>query len=181
VQHHFNTKTELQAAVEAYVLEKLSQLATVSLTEPRTPGKFIIGRQLVEFIRQNPEIIGYVRRVILEDAALGRRLFDQIFVVSRTLIERLADEGFLHADLDPAWATLNTMLMVLGPVLLEPAINRHLDRPFRSDEGLARWDAAVDDMLTRGIYRERIRPSARTRKSPRSPRKLVISQTPPKR
>ncbi len=154
VQHHFRTKADLQTALEAYVVEKVAELARVSLTESTRPGKLIIGRQIVEFIRKNPDIIRYARRVILEDDPLGRRLFDQIVAAGRILMERLAKQGFLRADIDMAWASLNAMLMVIGPVLLEPGIDRHLDRPFLSDEGLSRWDVAVDDMLTRGIYRD---------------------------
>ena len=45
------------------------------------------------------------------------------------------------------------MILVLGPLLFEHAVDRHLGVPLRSNEGLARWDAAVEDLLVRGIYR----------------------------
>jgi AcrR family transcriptional regulator len=163
VQHLFKTKNELQTAIEVYVFEKVAELGAASLAEESEPGRLRIGRQIVEFIRENPDTIKYARRVILEDDVLGRRLFDQIVAIGRTQTQRLLRQGFLRPDVDIAWANLNTILMVVGPLLLEPGIDRHLDRPFRSDEGLARWDLAVDEMLKRGIYRSRHDLRARTR------------------
>jgi hypothetical protein len=45
--------------------------------------------------------------------------------------------------------------------LLEPALNRYLDHRLRSEEGLARWDAAVEDLYLRGIYRHPYAPKRR--------------------
>jgi len=47
----------------------------------------------------------------------------------------------------------NTMILVLGPLLFQHAVDRHLGVPLWRNEGLARWDAAVEDLLVRGIYR----------------------------
>jgi AcrR family transcriptional regulator len=154
VQHHFKTKDDLQAAIETHVAGKLVELVSGSLIEDGGSTKFVLGRQIVEFIRENPDIIRYARREMLENSILGRRLFDQIVAVGRVLMERLAKLGFLRADADREWANLNAIFMTIGPVLLEAGVNRYLDKPFRSAEGLARWDAAVDDMLCRGVYSE---------------------------
>jgi hypothetical protein len=45
------------------------------------------------------------------------------------------------------------MILVLGPLLFQHAVDRHLGVPLWRNEGLARWDAAVEDLLVRGIYR----------------------------
>lgn len=154
VQHHFKTKAELQTAIEIYVNEKVTEVARASLTDEGKPGTITFGHKIVDFIRENPDIIRYARRVMLEDDTLGRRLFDQLVAAGHLLMDRAERQGFLRTDVDRQWCVLNVMLVIIGPVLFEPGINRHLDRPFRSEESLARWDAAVDNMLCHGIYRE---------------------------
>ena len=81
--------------------------------------------------------------------------------LSRTLNRRLQASHLLRRNLDPVWTPLNTMILVLGPLLLEPALNRYLDSRLRSEEGLARWDAAVEDLYLRGIYRRSHAPKGR--------------------
>lgn len=154
VQHHFKTKDELQAAIEAHVAGKLVELATGSLIEDGGSTKFVLGRQIVGFIRENPDIIRYARREMLEDSILGRRLFDQIVALGRILMERLEKLNFLRPGIDMEWANLNAIFITVGPVLLEAGVERYLDKPFRTPESLARWDAAVDDILCHGLYRE---------------------------
>jgi AcrR family transcriptional regulator len=166
VQHHFKTKQDLQAAIEAYAVEKVMELAQKGLTEPGEPGKLAIGSKIVEFIRAEPDVIRFGRRAVLEDDALGRRLFDQVVAASRIIMQHMAEQGFLRPNIDMDWATLNAMLLSIGPMLFETGFDRHFDQPFRSDEGLARWDVAVDDFLAHGIYSEKCPPSAPVQKKP---------------
>ncbi len=155
-----------QAAIEAYAVEKVMELAQKGLTEPGEPGKLAIGAKIVEFIRAEPDVIRYGRRVVLEDDALGRRLFDQVVAASRIIMQHMAEQGFVRPDIDMEWATLNAMLLSIGPMLFETGFDRHFDQPFRSDEGLARWDVAVDDFLAHGIYSENCPPSASAPQKP---------------
>jgi len=153
VQHHFRSKGALESAVSAHVARKMAELAGAGLEPARTARTLTLGAAVIDFIRRNPELVAYLRRVILEDDRVGRRLLDSVVQLSRTLNRRLQAHHLLRRDLDPVWTPLNTMILVLGPLLLEPALNRYLDHRLRSEEGLARWDAAVEDLYLRGIYR----------------------------
>jgi AcrR family transcriptional regulator len=168
VQHHFKTKAELQASLEAYALEKIVELARIGLAQSDHPGEFVIGRLIVDFIQTHPDEIRYARRVMLENGALGHKLFDQIVLSCRLLMEQFVKDGILRKGLDMEWASLNAMLMIVGPVLFEPVFNRHLDRPFRTDEGLARWDAACDDLWGYGYYSAKTQKSVKSNASKRS-------------
>lgn len=170
VQHHFRTKRALEDAVAAHVAAKMAELAQAEPGPGRELGTLTLGAAVVEFIRKNPEVVAYVRRVILEDSRVGRNLFDSVVTLSRSLNERLKQHGLLRADLDVQWTVLNTMILVLGPLLFERAFDRHLGVALRSSEGLARWDAAVEDLLVRGIYRRA--PSRAT---------LSLKKNPPRR
>ncbi len=152
VQHHFKTKAELQAALEGYVLEKVVELAKICLAQSDHPGEFVVGWLIASFVQSNSDGINYARRAMLEDGAFGRRLFDQVILACRLLMEQFVKDGILRENLDMEWASLNAMLMIVGPVLFEPIMNRHLDRALRTDEGMARWDAACNDLLSQGYY-----------------------------
>jgi AcrR family transcriptional regulator len=162
VQHHFKTKAELQASLEGYVVEKVVELAKICMAQSDHPGEFVIGRLIADFVRSNADGIHYARRVMLEDGALGHRLFDQVILSCRLLMEQFVRDGILRKGLDMEWASFNATLMIVGPVLFESVVNRHLDRPLRTDEGMARWDAACDDLWGHGYY------SAETQKARKS-------------
>jgi AcrR family transcriptional regulator len=146
VQHNFKTKAELQEVLEEYVLEKVVELAKICLAQSNHPGEFVIGRLIAGFVQSNADGINYARRAMLEDGAFGRRLFDQVILSCRLLMEQV--------------------------------MNRHLDRPLRTDEGLARWDVACNDLLGQGYYsaetqkatkKRALNPSRPTRHSIKAP------------
>lgn len=165
VQHHFKTKAELQASLEAYVLEQVVELAKICLTQSDHPGEFVIGRLIVDFIQSNADGINYARRAMLEGEALGQRLFDQVVLSCRLVMEQFVKDGILRKGLDMEWASLNTMLMIVGPALFEPVVNRHLDRPVRTEEGLARWETACNELFGRGYYSTAVQMNKKSRVS----------------
>ncbi len=168
VQHHFPTRQALENAVGLYVRERMTELMQAQPGPGRAPGARSLGPAVVAFIRAHPEIVAYVRRVILEDDRVGRALFDSMVELSRALNQRLKQEGLLRSGLDPVWTPLLTLILVLGPVLLEPALNRYLDQPLRSNTGLVRWDAAIEDLYLHGIYHEGSSAAQPRQKKPRT-------------
>jgi len=181
VQHHFPTKAELQASLEGYVLEKVVELARICLAQSDHPGEFVIGRLIADFAQSNADGIDYARRVMLEGSTLGQRLFDQIVLSCRLLMEQFAKDGILRKDLDMEWASINAMLMIVGPVLFEPVVNRHLGRPFRTNEGLARWDAACDDLWGHGYYSAATQKATKSRASKRARQDKRTAKSPSRR
>jgi AcrR family transcriptional regulator len=160
VQHHFRSKEGLRAAVDAFVLERATR-AVAEAASRGSPADIAAGfsERIAEFIRSSPEFVAYARRSLLEGDSAGLALFDALVALGRSELERLAAEGLLRPDLDLTWSALHIVLLSVAPVLLEPAVDRHLDRPFLSDEGTARWRDATSMLFAGGVYRGGSAPS----------------------
>src|SRR5215469_16324949 len=72
VQHHFRTKRALESEVAGYVRAKMAELAQVQPGPGTARGTLTLGASVVEFVRENPEVVAYVRKAILEDSPAGR-------------------------------------------------------------------------------------------------------------
>src|SRR5215469_8162596 len=103
VQHHFRTKRALENEAAGYVRAKMAELAQVEPGSGRARGTLTLGAPVVEFISDNPDVVAYVRRVILEDSPTGRSLLDSMLALSRSLNEQLRQHSLLRDDLDAQW------------------------------------------------------------------------------
>ncbi len=112
-----------------------------------------LSNRIATFARSNPDLFAYVRRALLEGDETGRLLFDGLVGVARAQIEFLHGAGALHEDLDLDWAALHEVLLNVGVMLLEGLVNRHLEDPILSDEGLLRFRDAMTNLHVRGIFR----------------------------
>jgi AcrR family transcriptional regulator len=155
VQHHFRSKQGLRAAVDAYVLERASNAVTDAV-QRSSPAEVAAGfaERIAEFIRSSPDLVAYARRALLEGDPSGLALFDSLVELARSELRRLAADGLLRSDLDLTWAALHIVLLSTAPVLLEAAVDRHLDQPFRSEDGVARWRDATSLLFSKGVYRD---------------------------
>lgn len=154
VQHHFRSKEGLRAAVDAFVLERASK-AVSDASRGGSPGEVAAGfaDRIAELIRSSPELVAYARRSLLEGDPSGLALFDSLVALARSELQRLAAEGLLRSDLDLTWAALHIVLVSTAPVLLEAAVDRHLDGPFQSQDGMTRWRDATSMLFSQGVYR----------------------------
>jgi AcrR family transcriptional regulator len=154
VQHHFRSKQGLRAAVDAFVLERASKAVT-DAARGGSPAKVAagFGDRIAEFIRSSPELVAYARRSLLEGDPSGLALFDALVELARSELQRLAAEGLLRSDLDLTWSALHIVLLCTAPVLLEAAVDRHLDQPFQSEDGMTRWRDATSMLFSKGVYR----------------------------
>jgi AcrR family transcriptional regulator len=154
VQHHFRSKEGLRAAVDEFFLERASRAVTEAAGRG-SPAEVAagFGDRIADFIRSNPELVAYARRSFLEGDPSGLALFDALVELARSELRRLAAEGLLRSDLDHGWSALQIVLLSTAPVLLEAAVDRHLDQPFASEEGMRRWRDATSMLFSRGVYR----------------------------
>jgi AcrR family transcriptional regulator len=158
IQYHYRTKEGLKAAVDAFVLEQAVEVMTAVqplLTED--PSEFTRGLNaaLMTFARADPALLSYLRRELLEGGASARVLFDGMLLLTRGIVEHLSAAGLLRADVDPTWGPLLFLVLNLGPILLQPVLDRHLDEPLLSAAGINRWQDAnralgLHGMLTTG-------------------------------
>jgi AcrR family transcriptional regulator len=154
VQHHFRSKAELRRALDAFVVRRVS--TSIPLPSGDGPPAKVarqIGDAVTELIRSNPLLFAYVRRSLIEGDEAGLQLFDAMVRLTRSRLEKLDQAGALRVGVDLGWAALHIVLFDAGALLLETAVNRHLEAPLLSDAGLARWGAATTALLTQGIFR----------------------------
>jgi AcrR family transcriptional regulator len=156
VQHYFPSKADMRAAVDEHVAA-VARHAFEGLA-PSVEGEDVIdelGRRIAALVRDRPDELLYVARLVSEGDEHGLRLFDAFVEISRARWGALAREGLVHADTDLSWSALQSVVLNLGTVLFADAVSRHLPEPFRSDEGLERWRVATTDLFRRGVYEPR--------------------------
>ena len=156
VQHHFRSKEGLRAAVDAFVLERTSK-AVADAAAGSSPAEVAEGfaDRIAAFIRSSPQLVAYARRALLEGGPSGLALFDALVELSRSELDRLAAEGLLRSDVDLTWSALHIVLLSAAPVFLEAAVDRHLDQPLLSEEGITRWRDATTALVAGGLYSPR--------------------------
>jgi len=157
VQHHFKTKAELERAVNEHVLQiavEASEGLEESTAEATTEELFVaMGRRITELVRDQRSALLYVIRSAANGEKAGLEIFDAFLALVNRHVERLAEEGTLRGDVDRLWLGLQVVILDLGAVLLEPAIDRHLPRPLRDPDQLERWRKACTELLRQGFVK----------------------------
>lgn len=154
VQHHFKNKDALRKAVDDYVA-RVGADALGSNAVVADGGDLVkeIGDRITAWMREHHLALLYVIRSAAEGDRAALKIFDSFVEVGDAQIDRLAGKGVLRQDLDRRWAVLHVVIMNLATALLEPAINRHLERPLRDPDQLERWNRASTELFRSGLFR----------------------------
>ncbi len=153
VQHHFATKAALVEAVGAQVVG-LATAAFGDLREGGTPveSQKQLGDRVTAFVAEQPAALLYVARAVAEGDKTAAAVFDAFVEIAKGLWQTLADNGLLRDDADITWAALHGVTLILGTVLYQSEVDRHLPEPFITPDQLERWNAA-GNALFEGLYR----------------------------
>jgi TetR/AcrR family transcriptional regulator, regulator of cefoperazone and chloramphenicol sensitivity len=155
VQHYFGTKAALRDAVDQYVLRVVGEaLESTALPGPPADGLNEAGRRLTALMAEKPEVMAYLGRALAEGGAFGSVIFEGLLGISAAQRDQFAQQGMARPDLDPDWAALNPLILRVGAIILRPYIERCLGEEFFSEPQLRRWDAAVTNLLRRGLLRD---------------------------
>jgi TetR/AcrR family transcriptional regulator, regulator of cefoperazone and chloramphenicol sensitivity len=161
VIHHFGSKEGLRRAVDEAVVERF----TLALREVPIDGS---GPDLLQkrgdliagLMRSQPTLCDYIGRVFSEGSEASSELFHLMFVVS-SADAALTRAGALRADSDEFWRAIQQMLLIIGPLMLRPLIERELGGSLLEGEQFDRWMRANVDLLARGLYAPSGRPKRR--------------------
>jgi AcrR family transcriptional regulator len=152
VQHHFGTKAGLREAVDRFVLEDAQGVLTDLPEEPdQRSAQF--GARMAAIARERPAGILYFARLVSEGDEVGLRMFEALVGAGVPELREMEKQGQLAPGLDLEWAAMHVVMFNLASFLFEPAITRTLGEPLVSEDGLARWNAAATQLLTRAIVR----------------------------
>ena len=145
ISHHFGTKLALREAVEKYIVSSFEKaIDAVPLTVLRRSDADAM-KQLVESLERvlntRPEIRGYIRRAASETymTSGGAPLIDALIRMTEGALARMS----LAGDRDGAWQPMQIFLLVFGPTLLEPALQRRVPDLFEQGSAQVRLRSNV--------------------------------------
>jgi len=155
VTHHFGSKEGLREAVEQEVLSTFDS-ALGELEAHSEPGRLMaaLGDLSVRLFAGDPVRRAYLRRILLERSPTSSSLFAQLLNGARREVSRLESVGNgLREGVDMTWAPYQILFVVLGPLLLEPAIQPNLDMGIFDPEVVRQRSLANQRLLAAGLLK----------------------------
>ena len=153
VQHHFANKAGLIKAVDDHVLGLVIAAIAPPLSGP--PGDSIaeMGDRVTRIVAEQPDIVDYVGRALIDGSPLGTTIFDTLAVFGIARWNQRNERGETRPDVDLTWAALNALVLPLGTIILRGHIERHLPARFTEPTQLQRWQESVNTLLREGLFR----------------------------
>ncbi|MFC9993495.1 TetR/AcrR family transcriptional regulator [Nocardia sp. NPDC127526] len=124
VQHHFKTKAGLRDAVDQLVGEYFHQ-AVHSVPGAGTPGEVAAARDQAvrEMLRDNPAVVNYLRRAILEPEPAQLAFLERLVELVRSEVISLREAGLASTDRRESTQIVEILVRQLGELLLAPMID----------------------------------------------------------
>jgi len=156
ISHHFGSKHQLRDAVDAWVLATFEKAAREAAAHAPAPADEAPCRAFAaavgELLGARPEIRAYLRRMAVVDAtANGAALLAALLALARGIVERAQGA---RGERELTRQSLHWLLLVLGPALLEPVLERCVPDLFEAPRASPRpaepsWLRAGADGRTR--------------------------------
>lgn len=150
VQHHFGSKDGLIEAVDGHVLTVIATAMSAALPTSAPDAVLELGERVHALLGDHLPEVDYFAKMIVTGTAAGSAFFDAMVSIIKVHWQDVADRSDNGADMDVTWAALNPLMLVLGPLILRRHIDRQLPEPFTTETQLARWESAVNTLLSRG-------------------------------
>jgi AcrR family transcriptional regulator len=151
VIHHYGSKEGLKNAVDRRVVD----FVTAELEDMKRLGDEGAPAQMGELwadrLQRVPELVGYVRRLLLDGGEAADALFDRLLRATFLGMEAMTAARLTRATPDEQARAAFLLANDLAVVLLRRHIERGLGVDPLSKQGLARWSATAIDVYTRGL------------------------------
>ncbi|GAB4583037.1 TetR/AcrR family transcriptional regulator [Nocardia sp. IFM 10818] len=124
VQHHFKTKAGLVDAVDRLVVDYFD--AAVSSVPPTgTPAEVAAARDetVRKMLRDNPAVVNYIRRVVLEPTEARMRLLESLVELTRREVAGLREAGLASTSRRESTQIIEVLVRQFGELLLAPMID----------------------------------------------------------
>jgi AcrR family transcriptional regulator len=152
VQHHFKTKAGLRDAVDQLVVDYFSStLAAVGADG--SPAEIVAARDeaVRQMLRDNPPVVNYVRRAILEPSQDRFHLLDVLVDLTRREVASLRKSGRASTTRRESTQVVAVLVRQMGELLLQPMVDAIWDRVGQSgDDAKPRLAVSVADELLPG-------------------------------
>jgi AcrR family transcriptional regulator len=160
VMHHYGSKNGLKEAVDrravAFFEEMLGEFARIG----EEGGSASLAELFAARLEDEPEMVEYVRRLLLDGGDAGDALFSKLFDATTAGIRSLVDAGIVRPAQDERIRTAFLLANDLSLVLLRRQIALVTGADPLTRQGLAPWTAAVMDVYTGGVFAALARPAA---------------------
>jgi len=152
VMHHYGSKDGLRDAADrraaAFFEEMLGELARTG----EEGGSASLAELLAARLEDEPVLVDYVRRLLLDGGDAADALFEKLFEASEAGMRSLVDAGIARPAQDERTRTAFLLANDLSLLLLRRQITRVTGTDPLARAGLAAWTAAVMDVYTDGIF-----------------------------
>jgi AcrR family transcriptional regulator len=134
VQHHFKTKAKLREAVDQLVVDHFAQ-AIAEVSTEGSPGQIGAARDAAvrQMLRDNPTVINYLRRTLLEPSESRLHLLDVIVDLTRREVGALRRTGRASTKRRESAQITRILLQQMGELFLQPMIDAVWDRVAEPD------------------------------------------------
>lgn len=123
IQHHFGTKEGLRRAVDGIVVDRVVQaLATVD--HSGSPAEVVAARDAAvrQMLEQNPVIVQYLNRALLEPDGRGGPLLEAIVDLTTHEVEGLRREGHASTRSSEKVQVVRMLMGQIGELFLDPVV-----------------------------------------------------------
>ena len=146
VQHHFKTKAGLRRAVDQLVVDYFAQ-TVASVPTDGTPEEVASARDeaVRRMLEDNPPVVDYLRRVLLEPSDNQFQLLDAIVDFTRSEIDMLRDAGLASKKRPESHQIVTVLVRQFGELLLQPMLEAVWERAAAKGEKQPRLVIRVAD------------------------------------
>jgi AcrR family transcriptional regulator len=125
VQHHFKTKAGLRDAVDQLVADHFaSTLAQV----PANATVAVRDEAVRQMLRDNPPVVNYVRRALLDPSAERLHLLDVLVELTQQEVSKLRTSGRASVERRESAQVVTVLVRQMGELLLQPMVDAIWER-----------------------------------------------------
>jgi AcrR family transcriptional regulator len=135
VQHHFKTKAGLRDAVDQLVVDYFSS-TLADVTTEGSPADVVAARDkaVSQMLRDNPPVVNYVRRAILDPSQHRTHLLDVLVDLTRHEVGSLRKAGRASTKRSESTQVVAVLVRQMGELLLAPMVDAIWDRVAKPGE-----------------------------------------------
>jgi AcrR family transcriptional regulator len=153
VMHHFKSKDELAEAVRHAVVAKIREVVSgVGLDQPPTVAARARRQAFDDLIGDNPDLAGYIRRVMLEGGPTGAALFTEAFDLVRSEMQAMVDAGIARPLPEQDVGLVLYRAINLAHIVFGPLVEQTLGLSLSDPAVLERFRNAAVDLLTHPVF-----------------------------
>jgi len=114
----------------------------------------VAGKRIVATFIEQPHLIKYLGRSIVDSGEVGRRMFFWLYDLSMAQGESFDARGMFDDDFDRTWGALHPLILRLGAFLMADYLDELLGEPFATSTQITRWEASFNRLIRQGQLSE---------------------------